>query len=223
MINDIGGSSHQSYSSSSSDEDNGTMMNNLIAQQQQQEEDLMYRMICNNNTIIAYYEYQLQHQVSHRGLIAGHKVIRRNREDADHNLFNDYFSDNPRYGDDIFRRRYQMSRNLFMRIVDAVKQHDSYFQHRIDAIGRCGLSTLQKVTAVFRMLAYGLPADATDEYVKIGESTAIESMKRFCRAIVEIFAEQYLRSPTASDIARLLHVGEQRGFSGMLGILDCMH
>ena len=110
-----------------------------------------------------------------------------------------------------------------MRIVDAVKQHDSYFQHRIDAIGRCGLSTLQKVTAVFRMLAYGLPADATDEYVKIGESTAIESMKRFCRAIVEIFAEQYLRSPTASDISRLLHVGEQHGFPGMLGSLDCMH
>ena len=223
MNNDIAGSSYQSYSSSSFDEDNGTMMNNLIAQQQQQEEDLMYRMICNNNTIIAYYEHQLQHQVSHRGSVAGHKVIHRNREDADTNLFNDYFSDNPRYGDDIFRRRYRMSQNLFMRIVDAVKQHDSYFQHRIDALGRCGLSTLQKVTAVFRMLAYGLPADATDEYVKIGESTAIESMKRFCRAIVEIFVEQYLRSPTASDIFRLLHVGEQRGFPGMLGSLDCMH
>ena len=38
------------------------------------------------------------------------------------------------------------------------------------------------------MLAYGLPADATDEYVKIGKSTAIESMKRFYHAIVEIFA-----------------------------------
>ena len=58
------------------------------------------------------------------------------------------------------------------------------------------------------MLAYGLPADATDEYVKISESTTIESMKHFYRAIVEIFAEQYLRSPTASDISRLLHVGE---------------
>ncbi|KAK6777273.1 hypothetical protein RDI58_023990 [Solanum bulbocastanum] len=33
---------------------------------------------------------------------------------------------------------------------------------------------------MFRMLAYGLLADATDEYVKIGESTTIESMKRFC-------------------------------------------
>lgn len=62
------------------------------------------------------------------------------------------------------------------------------------------------------MLAYGLPADATDEYVKIGKSTAIESMKRFCRAIVEIFSEQYLRSPTTNDVARLLYIGRQRGF-----------
>ena len=74
-----------------------------------------------------------------------------------------------------------------------------------------------------RMLAYGLPADVTNEYIKIGESTTIESMKRFCRAIVEIFAEQYLRKPTANDVARLLYVGKQRGFSGMLGSLDCMH
>ena len=82
---------------------------------------------------------------------------------------------------------------------------------------------MQKITAVFRMLAYGLPADATDEYVKIGESTTIESMKRFCRAIVEVFGERYLRSPTPNDVARLLHIGEQRGFPGMLGSLDCMH
>ncbi|KAL3322167.1 hypothetical protein AABB24_039676 [Solanum stoloniferum] len=123
----------------------------------------------------------------------------------------------------MFRRRYQMSRNLFLRIVDAIKDHDMYFEQRIDALGRFGLSTLQKITAVFRMLAYGLPADATDEYVKIGESTTIESMKRFCRAIVEVFGERYLRSPTPNDVARLLHIGEQRGFPGMLGSLDCMH
>ncbi|KAG2309044.1 hypothetical protein Bca52824_028792 [Brassica carinata] len=83
-----------------------------------------------------------------------------------------------------------MSCPLFLRIVDAVENHDNYFKQRRDIIGRLGLSFLQKTTAVFRMLAYGLPADATDEYIKIGESTAIESMKRFCRAVVEIFSEE---------------------------------
>ena len=45
----------------------------------------------------------------------------------------------------------------------------------------------------------------------------------FCRAIVEIFVERYLRSPTTSNIAKLFHVGEQYGFLEILGSLDCMH
>ncbi|KAK6798189.1 hypothetical protein RDI58_005891 [Solanum bulbocastanum] len=80
-----------------------------------------------------------------------------------------------------------MSCNLFLRIVDAIKDHDTYFEQHIDTLGRFGLSTLQKITAMFRMLAYCLPADVTDEYVKIEESTTIESMNSFCRATVEVF------------------------------------
>ncbi|KAL5543754.1 hypothetical protein UlMin_007538 [Ulmus minor] len=73
------------------------------------------------------------------------------------------------------------------------------------------------------MLAYGIAADDTDEYIKIGESTVIQSLKKFGRAVVEVFAEQYLRSPNANDVARLLHIGKRHGFPGMLGSLDCMH
>lgn len=218
MNSNIGNPSYFSSSNSSSDDDDDIEMINLIA-----EEEAICRVIANNNMIIDYLLNQQNNQVIHGGSIPGHVVIQRDRENADRNLFNDYFSETPRYNDIMFRRRYRMSRSLFLRIVDAVKGHDNYFEQRRDGLGRLGLSTLQKVTAVFRMLAYGVPADATDEYVKIGESTAIESMKRFCRAIVEIFAEQYLRSPTANDVARLLYVGKQRGFPGMLGSLDCMH
>ncbi|KAG2253927.1 hypothetical protein Bca52824_084063 [Brassica carinata] len=83
-----------------------------------------------------------------------------------------------------------MSKRLFLHIVEAVKQHDNYFTQRCIASGRMSLSTLQKVTAAFRILAYGMPADATDEYIKIGESIAIECMKRFYRAIIEVFSER---------------------------------
>ena len=78
------------------------------------------------------------------------------------------------------------------------------------------MSALQKITAVFRMLAYGLPADATDEYIKIGESTTIESLKRFYRVVVEEFKYEYLRSPNATVVARLLRIGEDR-FSRNVG------
>lgn len=56
--------------------------------------------------------------------------------------------------------------------------------------------------------------------MRIGESTAIESMKRFCAAVIEVFGEEYLRYPSREDLNRLLAVGESRGFPGMLGSLD---
>ena len=186
-------------------------------------EQLIVNTINRNNMLIGRYSAQQNIERPRDGSILGHAVINRDREAADRILFADYFADNPRYNDGMFRRRFRMSRNLFLRIVDAVKQHDNYFAQQSDGLGRLGLSTLEKATAVFRILAYGVPADATDEYVKIGESTAIECVKRFCHAIVEIFASRYLREPTTNDVARLLYIGEQRGFPGMLGSLDCMH
>ncbi|XP_062112939.1 uncharacterized protein LOC133824088 [Humulus lupulus] len=106
---------------------------------------------------------------------------------------------------------------------DDLEKHDNYFIQRRDGLAKLRLSGLQKVTTVFRMLAYGVLADATNEYIKIGESTALESLKRFCSAVIEVFGTRYLRLPNADKVARLLYIGESQGFSGMLGSLDCMH
>ncbi|CAL5439441.1 unnamed protein product [Camellia sinensis] len=74
-----------------------------------------------------------------------------------------------------------------------------------------------------RILSYGVAADAVDDYISIGENTAIQSLQQFCNSVIEIFGEEYLISPTPTDIARLLAIGEVRGFPSMLGSLDCMH
>ena len=116
-----------------------------------------------------------------------------------------------------------MSRPLFLRIVNEVEQYDPYFIQRTDAIRVLGLSSHQKITAVYRILAYGTPADSVDEYIRIRESTAIKSLRRFVKAVIAMFGDHYLRSPNNIDIAQLLQTGEQRGFPGMLGSIDCMH
>jgi hypothetical protein len=74
-----------------------------------------------------------------------------------------------------------------------------------------------------RILVYGLPADAVDEYVQIVESTACESLEHFYRAVISAFGKEYLRSPNTTDVACLLQEGEAHGFLGMLGSIDCMH
>ena len=47
-------------------------------------------------------------------------------------LYSDYFADAPLHGDKTFRRRYRMSRKLFLRIVNAIREFDNYlFARRI--------------------------------------------------------------------------------------------
>ncbi|XP_056860245.1 uncharacterized protein LOC130508653 [Raphanus sativus] len=149
--------------------------------------------------------------------------IERNREEGHTRLWNDYFAENPTYEAHLFRRRFRMNKELFMSIVYSLSQNVPFFQHKPDATGRLGLSPLQKCTAAIRMLAYGSAADAVDEYLRLGESTALSCLHHFTDGIIQLFGDQYLRRPTPEDLQRLLDIGEKRGFPGMIGSIDCMH
>ncbi|XP_074358221.1 uncharacterized protein LOC141697628 [Apium graveolens] len=137
------------------------------------------------------------------------KSIFKDREAGHQRLMNDYFSPNLVYPEQIFRRRFRMGRHVFLHIVDALSNFGSYFQQRIDAVGRKGLSPLQKCTASIRMLAYGVSVDA-DDYVRIGETTTI----------VE---SEYLRKPNSNDVESLLQMGEARGFPAWKGMFMSGH
>ncbi|XP_016200014.2 uncharacterized protein LOC107641019 [Arachis ipaensis] len=149
--------------------------------------------------------------------------INRDREAGHDRLFQDYFADELVYNADIFRRRFRMRRHVFLRIVDALSNVYPYFQQRVDATGRRGLSPLQKCTAAIRMLAYGVAADVVDDYVRIGESTTIECLENFVEGVILVFEDEYLQKPNPNDVQCLLQMAEGRGFPGMLGSIDCMH
>ncbi|KAK1626945.1 hypothetical protein QYE76_001260 [Lolium multiflorum] len=91
------------------------------------------------------------------------------------------------------------------------------------AIGRRGFSALQKCTVAMRMLAYGAPGDPADDYLRMAESTTLDYFYRFCRAVIVVFGNIYLRSPTIEDTTQILAFNEARGFPGMLGSIDRMH
>ena len=200
---------------------------------------------------IAHTQYKARNVPRWGGSVVGREYIHRDRVGGAWRLYNDYFSENPTYGPTFFRRRFafnppiwfrnsqfilflcflirisflrfRMGRSLFMRIVQAVEQHDDYFVQKREGNGRLGLSCLQKICAAYMMISYGVPADFMDQYIRIGESTVIESLRKFVRSIIEVFGDEYLRSPNEHDTARLLAIGESRGFPGMLGSIDCMH
>ncbi|KAJ9551087.1 hypothetical protein OSB04_015132 [Centaurea solstitialis] len=148
----------------------------------------------------------------------------RGREEGHDKLITDYFSNNPVYNDEDFKRRFRMSRRLFLRIVNDLEREIEYFKQHWDARGVKGFSALQKCTSAIRQLAYGTASDASDEYLRMSETTSRDCLENFCKGIIYLYMRQYLRKPTASDIQRIYAMHEQvHGLPGMLGSIDCMH
>ncbi|TVU11893.1 hypothetical protein EJB05_45503, partial [Eragrostis curvula] len=158
-----------------------------------------------------------------RGSLPGRHNVPRDILGGHDRIYRDYFADQCVYSEKYFRRRFWMSRSLFLKIVSKVEAHDDYFRQKPNAAGVLGASPIQKVVAAVRMLAYGMSADSLDDYVRMGESTIIECLNHFVQAVVEVFGEEYLRAPNAQDTARLMAVNSARGFPSMLGSIDCMH
>ncbi|XP_021805875.1 uncharacterized protein LOC110749960 [Prunus avium] len=141
---------------------------------------------------------QYAQQSKHGGSVAGREYKNRKREKHHKSLMEDYFCESPFYPLVDFRRRFRMRRELFYRILNDVVAHEPYFTQKIDAWGRQSLSPEQKLTAVFRMLAYGCSADSTDEYYRLGESTSLECLRKFCSVIEAVTAPRlgYKHKPT---------------------------
>ncbi|KAJ0555726.1 hypothetical protein HanIR_Chr07g0305381 [Helianthus annuus] len=106
--------------------------------------------------------------------------LNRDQEAAHDKLVADYFADEPVYPAEIFRRRFRMSRPLFLRIAGDMAQSDPFFTLRNDAKGQRGFSNLQKCTPAIRQLAYGYAPDALDEYIRMSERTARLCLHKFC-------------------------------------------
>nr|XP_051197130.1 uncharacterized protein LOC127310499 [Lolium perenne] len=158
-----------------------------------------------------------------RGSVFGRNHIQRNRLLGHEQLMEDYFAEVPTYPAHLFRRRYRMRRSLFVRIVKDCELHSNYFKQRRNAAGVMGFSAFQKISVAMRVIAYSIPADYTDEYLRIGEDTTTESVRRFARMIIKLYGPTYLRAPNEDDTKRLMEINEKRGWPGMLGSLDCMH
>ncbi|GJV38044.1 ALP1-like protein [Tanacetum coccineum] len=81
-----------------------------------------------------------------------------------------------------------------------------------------------KCTFVIRQLAYGSVPDSLDEYLQMGATTTHKSLQIFCKVIMNLYGEEFLRKPTYTDMEKLYaRHDEKHGFPGMLGSIDCTH
>lgn len=93
-------SSTSSSSLSDNEDDNSSHQNFEIRRK------IIVSAITQEQDAIAAFIIQQEQDIKHGGSIPGHVVIHRDREIADRNLYNDYFAENPRYNETMFRRRF---------------------------------------------------------------------------------------------------------------------
>jgi hypothetical protein len=116
-----------------------------------------------------------------------------------------------------------MHRSLCVKIVEDVEANSNYFKQRRNAAGEIGFSAYQKILAAMRVIAYVIPADYTDEYLRIGKYTTTDSVRRFAKMVISLYGDKYLRAPNEEDTKSLMEMNEKGGWPGMLGSIDCMH
>ena len=87
-----------------------------------------------------------------------------------------------------------------------------------------GLSTIQKVSSFICQLVYVSPADSFDDYIKIGETTVIATLKQFfCLDIPSIYDSVFLCLPETDHQAVIMAEYQERRFMVCKGIIDDMH
>ncbi|GJX69291.1 ALP1-like protein [Tanacetum coccineum] len=160
---------------------------------------------------------------------ASNPKVHRTRVERDHYGAHDrlvmaYFSENPEYDEATFRDRFRMSRRLFTKIVREVTDASHFFKERYDCTGHRSISALMKCTSAVRQLTYGCVPDSLDEYLQMYATTARDSLRIFCKVIMNLYGEEFLRKPTYTDMKKLyVYHDEKHGFPGMLGIINCTH
>ncbi|XP_008232621.1 PREDICTED: uncharacterized protein LOC103331749 [Prunus mume] len=148
----------------------------------------------------------LENEVTkYSGSVVGREYKNRERENRHRNLISDYFVERPHFNSTDFRRWFRMRKELFYHILNDDVNHKPYFRHKKDGLVLQGLSPEQKLTVVFCMLAWGCSVGTTDEYCRLGESTALESLRKFCCAVEAVYGQRYLMPPNPIDLYRLLH------------------
>ena len=166
----------------------------------------------------------LKEKGTHGGSLPGKQKNRDlGHEEASNRFMSDYMCDDPLFTDEEFRRRYRISKSIFIRIVTKIVEFDSWFAQTKDCIGKQGISPFLKVAVALVILGNGTSSERCVSEYRMSESTISKCVHRFCSAIVAIYFEKIVTYPTDSEAQDECSVNEKRGFPGCIGSIDCQN
>ena len=125
-----------------------------------------------------------------------------------------------------FHKRFCMSPRLFeMLYHDITNPITRYpeFHKGPDAAGNFGASTLQKLVNVMRQLAHRNIADIVEEYIGVHENSGRLMLLHYWIRLDVFYGPTNLGAWTEEAIKKGMDINSGRGFTGMLGSIDCTH
>lgn len=107
--------------------------------------------------------------------------------------------------------------------ISGLAAHDPFWRPQCDALGVPGHTVHAKMCAAMHQLCFGGTALQQLSYTRLKPSAAIIALKTFTAHVVAVFADEFLRSPTPSDMKRLMLQEAKRGVPGKFASVDCTH
>jgi hypothetical protein len=131
----------------------------------------------------------------------------------------------PLFNDKQFSTMFRLSRSRVQKLFEDVMNNGiPFYFNRRDAADKQGASLEAKILLPLKTFAYGVPPHTFIDYFQMSESLARTSCEEFCSALKTLYAEEYLRVPTAADLRNIVKLHKAiHGIHGIFGALDCMH
>jgi hypothetical protein len=143
------------------------------------------------------------------------------------NIYLNYYSPVPIFGDQEFTRVFRITRGMADELLNELGNCSAFFREsRHPKTAQLQIDPKAKLLIVLKVLAYGTAPMAFLDFFQMGDKTAHKAIKTFCKCVhrSEYLRSLYLRSMSRADAKRVSAMHEEQyGVAGMVGSIDCMH
>ena len=94
-------------------------------------------------------------------------------------------------------------------IVQTCEADSCFFTRQRNAPILLGFGLYQKISTAMRVIAYGILADYTDEYLSIREDTTLRCVWLFVKVLIRVFSDEFLEALNEDDTKKLMAMVKQ--------------
>lgn len=147
----------------------------------------------------------------------------RNIRRGECSWWRDYLCPVPLYPPWLFRRRFRVPLKLFRRLLHDLPSVEPELQQKVDAVGRRGATSWQKILNSLRRLGDGASYQSLDDQCRMSVESQRTAFKAFLKAVRACYGSEFLnRRPSLQELRTMERDFSGKHLPGCIGSVDCM-